>query len=59
MSAAMVVLFPLGAILMRIGAGVWVHAAVQATTLISVIAGFGLGVKLAQRTDLVSLYFWQ
>jgi hypothetical protein len=54
MSAAMIVLFPLGAIVMRIGGAVWLHAAIQLFTLAAIIAGFGLGIHLAMISDLVS-----
>jgi Cytochrome domain of cellobiose dehydrogenase len=54
MASAMVVLFPLGAIVLRVFGGVWIHASIQMLALIAILAGLGLGIKLAQLTDLVS-----
>jgi hypothetical protein len=56
MSAAMLVLFPLGAIVMRIGGGVWLHGVIQLFTMAAIIAGFGLGINLAKISGIVSLY---
>lgn len=57
MSAAMVVLFPLGAIVMRLGGGVWLHAAIQLFTLAAIITGFGLGIHLAMISGFVSYIY--
>lgn len=54
MASSMVVLFPVGAIVLRVFGGVWLHAAIQLFTLCAIISGFGIGIKLAQDTDLVS-----
>lgn len=54
MAASMVVLFPLGAIILRLSLGVWLHAAVQLITLAAITAGFGLGIRMAQATNYVS-----
>ena len=53
MACSMVVLFPFGAIFMRVIGHVWLHAAIQAFTFFAVIAGFGLGIHLAQLESLV------
>ena len=54
MSVAVVLLFPLGAVFIRLGGSMWGHVAVQMSALISLAAGFGLGIKLGGITDLVS-----
>jgi hypothetical protein len=54
MAGAMVVVFPLGAIIFRTFGGVWLHAGIQILGLVAIIAGLGLGIKLAQLTNLVS-----
>lgn len=53
MSVAVVLLFPLGAVFIRLGGSMWGHIAVQMTALLSLIVGFGLGVKLGNITDLL------
>jgi len=54
MGLTVVLLFPLGAVFMRLGGGIWGHAALQSVSLIALIVGFGLGVKLAKIDDSVS-----
>jgi len=49
----MVILFPIGAIFMRVFGHVWLHAAIQAFTFFAIIAGFGLGIHLAQLQSLL------
>lgn len=57
MAATMVVLFPLGAIILRVFGGVWLHAAIQLFNLAAIIVGFGLGIHLAMISDLVSCLY--
>ena len=50
MGLAFAVVFPLGAILIRVASFrglVWVHAAVQATAYAMALAGLGLGIYIA------------
>lgn len=54
MGCVMVLLFPLGAIFMRLGASAWLHGAWQIFALAAMLCGFGLGIKLGQMRDLVS-----
>ncbi|TVY34017.1 hypothetical protein LOCC1_G008813, partial [Lachnellula occidentalis] len=51
MGLVVVILFPTGAILMRVIRHPWIHAGVQALSLALLIVGLALGVKLAQYTD--------
>ncbi|CCD50291.1 similar to integral membrane protein [Botrytis cinerea T4] len=51
MSVTMVILFPLGAMLMTMFGKWWIHAAFQTFSLVMLIVGFGLGVKLAMFKD--------
>lgn len=54
---AFVILFPSGAILMRLASFpglVWVHGAFQIFAYLVYVAGFGLGVYIANEMDLVS-----
>lgn len=53
MATAMVVLFPLGVIILRVFGGVWIHAGIQMIAMIAILVGLGLGIKLAQLTDLL------
>lgn len=53
MGLVVVILFPLGAIVVRLVGSPWGHGAWQVVSLITMIAGLGVGVKLAQMTDLV------
>jgi hypothetical protein len=55
MSIVMVLLFPLGAIYMRLGGNGVVHGALQIFSIACLIAGFALGVQLANYEDEVSL----
>lgn len=48
MASTIVVILPLGAIIMRLFGGVWLHAAIQLFSLCAIIAGFGIGIRLAQ-----------
>jgi hypothetical protein len=54
MASTMVILLPLGAIIMRVFGRVWLHAAIQLFSLAAIVAGFGLGIHLAQISGLVS-----
>lgn len=54
MGLVVVLLFPIGAIGMRIGGNMMVHRIIQMISLIALIVGFGLGIKLAQMTNYVS-----
>ncbi|KAH8652635.1 hypothetical protein BGZ60DRAFT_436224 [Tricladium varicosporioides] len=47
------ILFPSGAILVRLVGMPWVHAAIQLLSFVGMIAGLGLGVKLAQYRELL------
>ena len=49
----MVLLLPLGAMFMRLGASVYLHGAWQLFALCAMLCGFGLGIKLAQMRSLV------
>jgi hypothetical protein len=53
MGATMVLLLPLGAMFMRLGASVYLHGAWQLFALCAMLCGFGLGIKLAQVRSLV------
>ncbi|KAH8786507.1 integral membrane protein-like protein [Hyaloscypha finlandica] len=53
MGATMVLLLPLGAMFMRLGASIHLHAAWQLFALCAVLCGFGLGIKLAQMRSLL------
>jgi len=53
MGATVVVLFPFGAIFMRLGGAAIPHGIIQMFSLCALIAGFGLGVVLAQKTSLL------
>jgi hypothetical protein len=48
-----VLLFPIGAIGMRVGGNMNVHRAIQMLSLIALLVGFGLGIKLAQMRNYV------
>jgi hypothetical protein len=58
MAATMVILLPMGGIIMRVFGAVWLHAAIQLFSLAAIVAGFGLGIHLAQISGLVS-YIYQ
>ncbi|RDW70373.1 hypothetical protein BP5796_08770 [Coleophoma crateriformis] len=53
MGIAVVLLFPIGAMLMRTGLGLWTHGLVQLLALALLLGGFGVGVKLADVTGLL------
>jgi hypothetical protein len=53
MGATMVLLLPLGAMFMRLGASAYLHGAWQIFALCAMLCGFGLGIKLAQMRNLV------
>lgn len=55
MGIAVVLLFPIGAMLMRTGLGLWTHGLVQILALALVLGGFGVGIKLADMTDQASI----
>ncbi|PMD63699.1 iron reductase domain protein, partial [Hyaloscypha bicolor E] len=57
MGATMVLLLPLGAMFMRLGASVYLHGAWQIFALCAMLCGFGLGIKLAQMRNLVSTLY--
>lgn len=57
MAATMVVLLPMGAIILRVFGGVWLHATIQLLSLAAMIVGFGLGIHLAQISALVSYFY--
>lgn len=48
MSTVVVLLFPIGAIIMRVGGSMNAHRGVQLLSLVAMVAGLGLGIKLAQ-----------
>jgi len=48
MGTTVVLLFPLGAIFMRLGGKAWSHGLFQIFNLCLLLAGFGLGIKLAK-----------
>jgi hypothetical protein len=56
MGATMVLLLPLGAMFMRLGASVYLHGAWQIFALCAMLCGFGLGIKLAQMRNLVRTF---
>ncbi|KAG9242753.1 integral membrane protein-like protein [Calycina marina] len=51
MGITVVLLFPIGAMLMRLGLPYYIHSLFQLFSLVALIAGFGLGVHLAKITD--------
>ncbi|KAE9376255.1 iron reductase domain protein [Stipitochalara longipes BDJ] len=53
MGATMVLLLPLGAMFMRLGASAFLHGAWQLFALAAMLGGFGLGIKLAQMRSLL------
>ncbi|KAH6664281.1 integral membrane protein-like protein [Halenospora varia] len=53
MGIAACILFPSGAILVRLVGMPWLHAAIQLLSFAGMIAGLGLGVKLAQYRELL------
>ncbi|PMD29637.1 iron reductase domain protein [Hyaloscypha variabilis F] len=53
MGSTMVLLLPLGAMFMRLGASVYLHGAWQLFALCAMLCGFGLGIKLAQMRSLL------
>jgi len=53
MGATMVLLLPLGAMFMRLGASAYLHGAWQLFALCAMLCGFGLGIKLAQMRSLL------
>jgi hypothetical protein len=55
MGTTVVLLFPFGAMYMRLGGGAWMHGALQIFSLCALISGFGLGIKLAQFRGYVCL----
>lgn len=57
MSVAVVLLFPLGAVFIRLGGSMLGHVTVQMLALLSMIVGFGLGIKLGNITNLVGFFF--
>lgn len=46
MGVTVVLLFPLGAIFMRMGTSSWMHGAWQLVSLVALLVGFGLGIRL-------------
>ncbi len=57
MGTTVCLLFPLGAVYMRLGGSAWAHGAIQTLSLAFLIAGFGVGYKLAQFRGYVSQLF--
>lgn len=53
MGATMVLLLPLGAMFMRLGASAYLHGAWQLFALCAMLCGFGLGIRLAQMRSLL------
>jgi len=49
-----VLLFPIGAIFMRLVGSPLLHGLLQVFALLALIVGFGLGIKLAKMMDYVS-----
>jgi len=54
MGATVVLLFPIGAIFMRLVGSPLLHGLLQVFALLALIVGFGLGIKLAMMMDYVS-----
>jgi hypothetical protein len=48
MGTTVVLLFPFGAMYMRLGGGAWMHGALQVFSLCALVSGFGLGIQLAK-----------
>jgi len=48
MAVTVALLFPFGAMFMRLGGSTAAHGALQALSLCCLISGFGVGVKLAK-----------
>ena len=57
MGVTVVLLFPLGATYMRLFGNAQMHALLQIFSLVSLLCGFGVGVRLAQMTDYVCSRF--
>lgn len=57
MGATVVLLLPLGAMFMRLGASIYLHGVWQLFALCAMLCGFGLGIKLAQMRSLVGFPF--
>lgn len=55
-SLAFVIFLPMGALSLRVGAGIWVHAALQLFGYLTAIAGLVTGVIIARNYDLVCLF---
>ncbi|KAH8766305.1 integral membrane protein-like protein [Hyaloscypha sp. PMI_1271] len=53
MGATVVLLLPLGAMFMRLGASIYLHGVWQLFALCAMLCGFGLGIKLAQMRSLL------
>jgi hypothetical protein len=56
MGVTVVLLFPIGALFMRVVGHPWMHGLLQIFSLIGLIAGFALGVKMAKMDNMVSRY---
>lgn len=54
MAITLIIIFPLGAMLIRLLGNPWIHAGVQILGLCTLVAGFGLGYRFADMTELVS-----
>jgi hypothetical protein len=54
MAIAVVIIFPLGAIVMRLFGLFWLHVGLQLLSLVLIIVGFALGVEAAKVTGYVS-----
>jgi hypothetical protein len=57
MAVIVVLLFPIGALAMRAGGNINVHRAIQMVSLLGMIVGLGLGVKLGLLMDYVRFCF--
>lgn len=53
MGVTVVLLFPLGSIFMRTVRHPWIHAGIQIFSMIAMIAGLVLGIRLANLTSMV------
>lgn len=54
MATAVLILFPLGAVSMRLFGTLWIHGVIQVLGLCTLLAGFGLGIKMKDVIGTVS-----
>jgi hypothetical protein len=57
MAAVMIVILPYGPLIFRVFGGIWVYEAIQIFGLCAMIAGFGLGIRVAQMSGYVGVLF--